>query len=74
MDGSRVFAHGKPFDAADVSSFESLGGCYYRDNRTVYFQAKPVIGADPKTFRVTGPCQGVDAAAHYRSTVRMPLR
>lgn len=54
---TRVFRYGKVLDGVDASSFEHMfpASRITRDKNHVYYEDKPIIGADPKTFEQLPP-------------------
>jgi hypothetical protein len=49
-DGDRIFLKGYELKGALPSELESLGGSYYSDGVSVYYEHKKIEGADPETF------------------------
>lgn len=58
----------------DVSylSFQVVGEYYGKDKRQVYYEARPIIGADPATFTMLGTFTAKDARNVYRYGKRVP--
>jgi DKNYY family len=71
QDDRHLFYFTEPIDV-DAASFQSLGRDYARDSSRVYWQGKPVAGADPATFRVLDPnweCAADATRAYYELSV-----
>lgn len=81
-DARRVFyaegAGGAPVftvaAGADPGTFEGLGGAYGRDARGVWFEGRPVEGADPASFERVEPANDVADARDRNGAFRLGKR
>ena len=58
---------------ADAQTFEILkDGCYAKDNKTVFYEEKPVNEADPNTFEVLSELIGKDKNSGFFEEKKIP--
>ncbi len=65
VENDSVTYFGVPVQGANAAEFESLGDCYGRDRRRVFWRTREVEGADVETFRDLGFDWGADRDAVF---------